>query len=94
MLPTKQKHFYWPGLLLVLRFVLLLLFAFNRQWNSSINLLAILLRTIVLQLWAWVSVGVYKNWCLDAQEGMFAQNVIILVGPTYHMSINLEEIDL
>ena len=29
--PYKAKHRYWPGLLLVLRFVLLLVFAFNRQ---------------------------------------------------------------
>ena len=29
--PYKAKHRYWPGLLLVLRFVLLLVFAFNHQ---------------------------------------------------------------
>ena len=29
--PYKAKHRYWPGLLLLLRFVLLLVFAFNHQ---------------------------------------------------------------
>ena len=41
--PYKGKHRYWPGLLLVLRFALLLVFALNRQHDTSINLLATLL---------------------------------------------------
>ena len=83
--PYKAKHRYWPGLLLVLRFVLLLVFAFNIQQDSSVNLLAILVGTGMLQLWAWVSGGVYKNWCLDALEGSFALNLIILVGATSYV---------
>jgi len=58
--PYKAKHLYCPGLLLVLRFVLLLVFAFNRQRNPSINILAILVEAGMLQLLAWVSGGVYK----------------------------------
>ena len=81
--PYKAKHRYWPGLLLVFRFVLLLVFAFNPQQDTNINLLAILVGAGVLQLWAWVSSGVYKNWCLDALEGSFVLNLIILVGATY-----------
>ena len=56
--PYKEHHCYW---LLVLRFVLFLVFAFNCQQDSSINLLAILVGTGILQLWAWVSGGVYNN---------------------------------
>ena len=44
----------------MLRFVLLLVFAFNRQRNPSINILAILVEAGMLQLLAWVSGGVYK----------------------------------
>ena len=84
--PYKTKHRYWPGLLLVLRFLLLLEFALNYQRDLSINLLAILVGTGILQLWAWVSGGVYKNWCLDALEGSFILNLIILVGATYYVS--------
>ena len=86
--PYKPKHRYWPGLLLVLRFVLLLVFTFNFQRDPSINMLAILLGAGILQLWAWVSGGVYKNWCLDALEGSFALNLILLSAATYHVKLS------
>ena len=83
--PYKAKHRYWPGLLLVLRFVLLLVFAFNIQQDPNVNLLAILVGTGMVQLWAWVSGGVYKNWCLDALEGSFALNLIIIAAATSYV---------
>ena len=86
--PYKAKHRYWPGLLLVFRFVLLLVFAFNHQRNFSINLLAIVVGAGILQLWAWVSGGVYKNWCLDALESSFMLNLIILAAATYHVKVS------
>ena len=86
--PYKAKHRYWPGLLLVLRFVLLLVFALNPQQDPSINLLAIVVGAGLLQLWAWVSGGVYKNWCLDALEGSFVLNLIILGVATYHIKLS------
>ena len=88
--PYKAKHRYWPGLLLVLRFVLLLVFALNPQQHSRVNLLVILVVAGILQLWAWVSGGVYRNWCLDALEGSFALNLIILVGATFFVSRSRE----
>ena len=85
--PYKPKHRYWPGLLLVLRFVLLLVFAFNLQQDPSINLLAILVGAGVLQMWAWVGSGVYKNWCLNALEGSFVLNLLVLIFATYHVKL-------
>ena len=85
--PYKAKHRYWPGLLLVLRFVLLLVFAFNIQEEVSVNLLAILVGIGLLYFWAWVSGGVYRNWCLDALEGSFALNLTILSAATYHVKL-------
>ena len=85
--PYKAKHRYWPGLLLVFRSVLLIAFAFNPQQDPNINLLAILLGAGILQLWAWASHGVYKNWCLDALEGSFTLNLIVLVGTTMYINI-------
>ena len=82
--PYKAKHRYWPGLLLTVRFFLLLVFALNLQQDPSINLLAILVGTGLLHLWAWVSGGVYRSWCLDALEGSFVLNLIILVGTTMY----------
>ena len=64
--PYKPKHRYWPGLLLLLRSVLLLVFGLNHQQDPNINLLAIVLGAGILTVWAWVSGGVYKNWYLDA----------------------------
>ena len=84
--PYKAKHRYWPGLLLVLRFVLLLVFALNHQQDPNINLLAILVGAGVVTVWAWASGGVYKNWCLDALEGSFNLNLIILVGATHYVN--------
>ena len=78
--------FAWPGLLLVFRFVLLLVFALNPQEDLSINLLAILVGTGLLHF--WVNGGVYRNWCLNALEGSFALNLIILVGATYHVNLS------
>ena len=86
--PYKAKHCYWSGLLLVLRFVLFVVFAFNCQQDPSINLLAILVRTGILQLWAWASGGVYKNLCLDALEASFMLNLIILSVATYHIKLS------
>ena len=86
--PYKAKHRYWPGLLLVLRFVLLVVFAFQfnpQQDRVSINLLAILVGAGILQLWAWVSGGVYRNWRLDALEGSFTLNLTILVGASFYV---------
>ena len=84
--PYKARHRYWPGLLLVLRFILLLVFALNPQQDPSINLLAILVGTGILQLWAWSSGGVYKSNYLDALEGSFALNLIILAGSTMYVN--------
>ena len=87
--PYKAKHRYWPGLLLVLRIILLLAFAieFNPQQNrTSINLLSILVVAGFLQLWAWISGGVYWNWCLDALEGSFILNLTILASATYYVN--------
>ena len=84
--PYKPKHRYWPGLLLVFRFILFLVFAFNLQEDANINLLAILIGTGILHFWAWVSGGVCRNWCVDALEGSFALNLIMLAAATMYIN--------
>ena len=84
--PYKAKHRYWPGLLLVLRFILLLVFALNPQEERSINLLSILVTSGLLVALAWVGGGIYRNWCLDALECSFALNLIILVAATDYVN--------
>ena len=81
--PYKAKHRYWPGLLLVLRFVILLVFAFNIQEDLNATLLAILVGAGNLFLWLWISGGVYTNRYVNVLEGSFALNLIILTTVTY-----------
>ena len=82
----QTKHRYWPGLLLVFRFVLLVVFALNPWKDPNINLLAIFGGAGIIHVWALLSGGVYKNWCLDALEGPFVLNLVILSVATYHVS--------
>jgi len=42
----------------------------------------------MLTIWAWISGGVYRIWCLDALESSFALNLIILVLATYHVQLS------
>ena len=85
--PYKAKHRYWPGLLLVLRFVLLLVFALNTQQNPSVNLLAILIEVVNLFLWLSISGGVYTNGYVNVLEGSFAFNLIILTTVSYIVNV-------
>ena len=39
-------------------------------------------------MWAWVSGGVYVNWCLDALESSFALNLIILASATMYIRLS------
>ena len=81
--PYKAKHRYWPGLLLVLCFTLLLVFAFNFQEDAKTNLLAILIGIGNLFLWLWISGGVYTNKYVNILEGSFVLNLINLTTVTY-----------
>ena len=81
--PYKAKHRYWPGLLLVLRFSLLLVSAFNFQEDPKTSLLAILIGAGNLFLWLWISGGVYTNKYVNILEGSFVLNLIILTVVTY-----------
>ena len=74
--------------MLVFRFLLLLVFAVNYQHDPSINLLVIIVGAGILHLWAWVSGGVYENWCLDVLEGSFTLNLVILGVATYHIKLS------
>ena len=42
----------------------------------------------MLHLWAWVCGGVYRNRCLDALEGSFVLNLVILTAATYYVKLS------
>ena len=84
--PYKLKHRYWTGLLLFLRCVLFLVFAFNISGDDSVNLLVISSATFGIFAWFALSGAAYKNWYLNALELSFILNLGILAVATYHVN--------
>ena len=87
--PYTDKHRYWTGLMLTVRCILFLIFAFG---DSSINLLCIGCTTIMLHILT-ILLGnrIYKTWSLNILESFFIGNLSILVLATlYIRSINAE----
>ena len=84
--PYKAKHRYWPSwtvafALLCSSAIIVFAFEFNPQQDrTNINLLPILVAKGILVVWVWLNGAVYRNRCLDALEGSFALNLIILIG--------------
>ena len=82
--PYEERHRYWTGLLLVVRFALLLVFGTNVFSEESENLLAISAASFGLLVWPWFIGTVYKNWYLGALEASFILNLgISAVATTY-----------
>ena len=85
--PFKNKHRYWSGLLLVTRFCLFLVFAFNVNGDTSVNILAIAICLIGLQT-TFVLFTVYKAWYLNVLEASFIINLLLLAVGTYYVEIS------
>ena len=89
--PYKDRHRYWIGLLLVLRFILFLISAIvdmESPQDPHVNLLVIIISTVVLAIFAWnVGGGMYKKWYLNALESSFIFNLIILAAATYQTKL-------
>ena len=85
--PFKNKHRYWCGLLLVTRFFLFLVFAFNVNGDTSINTFAIALCLIGLLAMLFLFT-VYKAWYLNVLEASFIINLLVLANGTYFVEIS------
>ena len=85
--PYCPKHRYWTGLLLLLRCLLFLVFAFNALGNTSVNLLAITSATLGLAFLARLSARIYQKWYLELLEASFFLNLGILAAGTYHIDL-------
>ena len=89
--PYKDRHRYWIGLLLLVRFVLFLVSAIvdiGSPQDPHVNLLMIIISSVVLQIWVWnASGGVYKQWYLNTLESSFILNLNILAGTTYQVRV-------
>ena len=82
--PHKIKHRYWPGLLLLLRVLLFMVFSLNVVGDPAINLLAITVTVICILTYSAYLGGVYKSWQLDTLEYSFYINLGILSSATLY----------
>ena len=80
--PYNERHRYWTGLLLVVRLVLLLVFAVNFLGSNSENFLAISAATFGL---FWMVGIVYKNWYLGVLNASYIFNLGILAVATNYI---------
>ena len=85
--PFKNKHRYWCGLLLVTRFCIFLVFTFNVDGDTSVNILAIAVCLICLQS-TFILFTVYKAWYLNVLEASFVINLLLLAIGTYYVEIS------
>jgi len=91
--PYNKDYRYWPGLLLVIRFVLLLVFASNALRDNSGNLLAITAASFGILVWPWTIgslyknqyFGVYKNKYFGVLEASYILNLGILAAATNYV---------
>ena len=87
--PYRVKHRYWPGLLLLLRVILLPPVAFAHSYDGSVNLLAVSTVVIAILTWAWMAGGIYENRWLDVLEASIMLNLGILTAATYYYKMQV-----
>ena len=84
--PYTNKHRYWTGLMLLLRFALFLSSAVNALGDPSVNLLATASTTAaVLTLPTILNTRIYKTWTLRLLETSFILNLNILAVATLYI---------
>ena len=89
--PYRVKHRYWPGLLLLIRVILVPPVAFAHSYDASVNLLAVSTVVIVILTWAWMAGGIYENRWLDVLEAFIMLNLGILTAVAYYYKMQVNE---
>ena len=89
--PYRVKHRYWPGLLLLVRVILLPPVAFAHSYDASVNLLAVSTVVIAILTLAWLAGGIYKDWWLDVLEASIMLNLGILTAVAYYYKMHVNE---
>ena len=85
--PYKDRYQFWTGLLLVVRVLLFLAFAFNSSGNQALNLLLIAIAASTLFCALVVFRGVYKSLILDILEASFLVNISVLAAATLYVQL-------
>ena len=87
--PYTDKHRYWTGLMLLLRFVLLIISAADALGDPSVNLLAIASITAAILTLPTIFVSrIYKKWSLGLLETSFILNLTILAVATLYTRLS------
>ena len=89
--PYRVKHRYWPGLLLLVRVILLPPVAFAHSYDGSVNLIAISTVVTAILTWAWMAGGIHENRWLDVLEASIMLNLGILTAATYYYKMQVNE---
>ena len=76
--PYKKRHYYWTGLLLLVRVCLYFVFSLNTLGTPMINLLAITVTMFCILAYFSIIGGVYKLWWLNIIEVINILNLGIL----------------
>ena len=76
--PYKDKYRFWPGLLLVARTLLIILFTLNVSGSEDLNLLIILVVSCSLIIAS--SSGTYKKWPHNYLESFFYAQLVVFAG--------------
>ena len=80
--PYKHKHGYWNGLLLLVRVLLVVVFAINVLSNPAINLFIIRSTASIIIVLNLGMGGVYKNKLLTALEIFYIANLLAVASAT------------
>ena len=86
--PFKPHHCYWPGALLILRCILLLVFTLNTTGNVSNNVFAIIVVLAILYCFRFQTGFIYKNWTIEILEMSFFVNLLLLSAATSHVILS------
>ena len=83
--PYTNKHRYWTGIMLLLRFVLFLISAVNALGDPSVNMLAVAsITAAILTVPTILGSRIYKMWSLGVLETSFILNLTILAVATLY----------
>ena len=85
--PFKDKHHYWVGVLLVVRGVLFVIFAYFIAVENNVNLLLISIISLIIPIYTSSPGRLYKHIHATILENLFFLNLGVLGIGTYHIRV-------
>ncbi len=88
--PYKDRHRYWAGLLLLVRFLVLILSTavnIGSTQDPHTNLLVMIIFSSCLLV--WIGRGVHTKWYVDVLEASFVFNLVVLCAGTYQARLSM-----